>query len=65
MMGANPRSNMAYLQGPLERNEFSAGIESGTVTITRCDRRFMISVIGKQCLVMQMGRNEASYPSRP
>jgi hypothetical protein len=53
-----------YIKGPRERNEMSYGGRSGSVTITQCDQRRMITLIGDQCMVMQMG-GESSCPATP
>jgi len=63
MMGHTTKSTI-YFKGAQERDEMSFG-ESGSVIITRCDRRRMINITGKQCIVMQMGRDQASCPALP
>ncbi len=64
MMG-HTTENTVYFKGARERDEMSFGSESGTVLITHCDQRRMITITGKQCMVMQMGRDQASCPALP
>jgi len=54
-----------YIKGPRERNEMSFGGRSGSVTITQCDQKRIITAVGNQCMVMSTGGGETSCPATP
>ena len=53
-----------YIKGARERNEMSFGGRGGSVSITQCDQKRMITITGDQCMVMSMG-GDASCPATP
>ena len=53
-----------YIKGPRERNEMSFGSRGGSATITQCDQKRIITVMGNQCMVMPLG-GETACPARP
>src|SRR3974377_706664 len=53
-----------YIKGARERNEMSVGGRGGTATITQCDQKRVVTVMGDQCMVMSMG-GESACPVRP
>ena len=64
VMGHTTESTV-YIKGARERNEMSFGGHGGTVTITQCDQKRMITISGNQCMVMSMGGGETSCPAMP
>lgn len=54
-----------YIKGARERNEMSFGGHGGSVSITQCDQKRMITVSGNNCMVMSMGGSETSCPTTP
>lgn len=54
-----------YIKGSRERREMSFGGRNSSVTITQCDQKRMINVMGDQCMVMSMGGGETSCPATP
>ena len=54
-----------YIKGARERNEMSFGGRGGSVSITQCDQKRMITVSGNTCMVMPMGGSETSCPAMP
>jgi len=53
-----------YIKGARERNEMSYGGRGASATITQCDQKRIVTVMGDQCMVMSMG-GESSCPARP
>ena len=53
-----------YIRGARERNEMSYGGRGGSATITQCDQKRIITVMGDQCMVMSMG-GDAACPAKP
>ena len=53
-----------YIKGARERNEMAVGGRGGTATITQCDQKRIVTVMGDQCMVMSMG-GESACPARP
>ena len=54
-----------YIKGARERNEMSFGGRGGSVSITQCDQKRMITFVGNQCMVMPMGGGETTCPATP
>jgi hypothetical protein len=54
-----------YIKGARERREMSFGGRSGSATITQCDQKRIINVMGDQCMVMSMGGGETACPATP
>jgi hypothetical protein len=53
-----------YIKGARERNEMSIGGRGGSATITQCDQKRIVTVMGDRCMVMSMG-GESVCPARP
>ena len=53
-----------YIKGARERNEMSYGGRGASATITQCDQKRIVTVMGDQCMVMSMG-GESACPARP
>lgn len=65
VMGHTSESTV-YIKGPRERREMSFGGRGGMATITQCDQKRTISVVGNHCTVVSMGGNgESSCPVMP
>jgi hypothetical protein len=64
VMGHTTESTV-YIKGARERNEMSFGGHGGTVSITQCDQKRIITISGNQCMVMSMGGGETSCPATP
>ena len=55
-----------YIKGARERREMSFGGRGGSATITQCDQKRIVTVMGDQCMVMSMGGGgETSCPAMP
>jgi hypothetical protein len=65
-MGHTTESTV-YIKGPRERREMSFGGHGGMATITQCDQKRFITVIGDRCTVSSMGGggNETTCPAMP
>src|SRR5579884_2322121 len=65
-MGHTTESTV-YIKGPRERREMSFGGRGGMATITQCDQKRFITVIGDRCTVSSMGGggNETTCPAMP
>jgi len=64
-MQGHTTEGTVYIKGARERNEMSFGGRGGSVSITQCDQKRMITVTGNTCMVMSMGGSETSCPSIP
>jgi len=64
VMGHTTESTV-YIKGPRQRTEMSFGGHGGSVTITQCDQKRLITINGDQCMVMSMGGGETSCPAMP
>ena len=53
-----------YIKGARERNEMSYGGRGASATITQCDQKRIVTVMGDQCMVMSMG-GDSACPARP
>ena len=65
-MGHTTESTV-YIKGPRERREMSFGARGGMATITQCDQKRFITVMGDRCMVSNMGGggNETTCPAMP
>ena len=54
-----------YIKGARERNEMSFGGRGGSLSITQCDQKRMITVSGNNCMVMPMSGSETTCPAMP
>jgi hypothetical protein len=54
-----------YIKGARERREMSYGGRSSSATITQCDQKRIVTVMGDQCMVMSMGGGETACPATP
>jgi len=54
-----------YIKGARERREMSFGGRTGSATITQCDQKRIVTVMGDQCMVMSMGGGETACPTTP
>jgi hypothetical protein len=54
-----------YIKGARERREMSFGGRGGSATITQCDQKRIVTVMGDQCMVMSMGGGETACPAAP
>jgi len=63
-MQGHTTEGTVYIKGARERNEMSYGGRGGSATITQCDQKRIVTVMGDQCMVMSMG-GESSCPARP
>jgi len=52
-----------YIKGARERREISYGGRNASVTITQCDQKRIVTVMGDQCMVMSMGGGETACPT--
>ncbi|HVO78662.1 MAG TPA: hypothetical protein VMT39_01465 [Candidatus Bathyarchaeia archaeon] len=65
-MQGHTTEGTVYIKGARERREMSFGGRSGSVTITQCDQKRLITVMGNQCMVMSMGGSgETACPPAP
>jgi hypothetical protein len=64
VMGHSTESTV-YIKGARERSEMSYGGRGGVVTLMQCDQKRMVTIMGDQCTVMQMGGSETSCPVMP
>lgn len=64
-MQGHTTEGTVYIKGPRERNEMSFGGRGGSVSITQCDQKRMITISGNQCMIIPMGGGETSCPSMP
>jgi len=63
-MQGHATEGTVYIKGARERNEMSYGGRGGSATITQCDEKRIVTVLGDQCMVMSMG-GESSCPAKP
>lgn len=54
-----------YIKGARERREMSYGGRTGSATITQCDQKRIVTVMGDQCMVMSMAGGETACPTAP
>jgi len=66
VMGHTTESTV-YIKGARERREMSFGGRGGMATITQCDQKRMISIMGDRCTITNMGGsgNETTCPAMP
>jgi hypothetical protein len=64
VMGHSSESTV-YIKGARQRTESSYGGRGGSVTLMQCDQKRLITISGKQCMVMSTGGSEASCPAMP
>src|SRR5579884_3109136 len=66
MMGHTTESTV-YIKGARERREMSFGGRGGMATITQCDQKRFISIMGDRCTISSMGGsgNETTCPAMP
>jgi len=58
--------NTVYIKGARQRSEMSFGGRGGMATITQCDQKRMITIVGDHCSVSSIGSGgETSCPSMP
>lgn len=64
-MQGHTTESTVYIKGARERREMSFGGRQSSTTITQCDQKRIVTVMGDQCMVMSMGGGETSCPTTP
>ena len=55
-----------YIKGARQRTEMSVGGRGGgMVNLMQCDQKRMITITGKDCMIIPMGGSETSCPAMP
>lgn len=64
VMGHTSESTV-YIKGARERSEMSYGGRGAMATVTQCDQKRTITIVGDRCMIVSMGGAETSCPVMP